>query len=224
VGPTQAPIQWVAGALSLEVKWPEREADHSPPSSQECVELYLHSPNTPSWRGAQLQQKKPCTTYRRIANHATDTTPHAAYFVKYALHRKNTKDKRYRCYYYVDGGERSASRSGPFAPHGKSPWYPLDKRLGGPQSRYEGGGEEKNSQPLPVLEPPIIHPLYTTELSRVLRITEKEVCLELHLRSGILWSDIRAKIKSAPQIWCRLQIKYFIQIRLVLSEVKRSKG
>jgi hypothetical protein len=34
-----------------------READHSPPSSaevKECVALYLHSPNTPSWRGAQL--------------------------------------------------------------------------------------------------------------------------------------------------------------------------
>jgi hypothetical protein len=34
-----------------------READHSPPSSSEAkewVELYLHSPNTPSWRGAQL--------------------------------------------------------------------------------------------------------------------------------------------------------------------------
>jgi hypothetical protein len=35
-------------------KRPEREADHSPPSSaevKECMELYLHSPNTPSWRG-----------------------------------------------------------------------------------------------------------------------------------------------------------------------------
>jgi hypothetical protein len=34
-----------------------READHSPPSGaevEECVELYLHSPTTPSWRGAQL--------------------------------------------------------------------------------------------------------------------------------------------------------------------------
>jgi hypothetical protein len=34
-----------------------READHSPPSSagvEEGMELYLHSPNTPSWRGAQL--------------------------------------------------------------------------------------------------------------------------------------------------------------------------
>jgi hypothetical protein len=34
-----------------------READHSPPSSaevKEWVELYLHSPNAPSWHGAQL--------------------------------------------------------------------------------------------------------------------------------------------------------------------------
>jgi hypothetical protein len=34
-----------------------READHSPPSSAEVkdwVELYLQSPNAPSWRGAQL--------------------------------------------------------------------------------------------------------------------------------------------------------------------------
>jgi hypothetical protein len=41
-GPTQPPIQWVPGALSLWVKRPGREADHSPPSSadvKECVEL-----------------------------------------------------------------------------------------------------------------------------------------------------------------------------------------
>jgi hypothetical protein len=34
----------------------EREADHSTPSNaevEEWVELYLHSPNKPSWRGAQ---------------------------------------------------------------------------------------------------------------------------------------------------------------------------
>jgi hypothetical protein len=40
-------IQWVPGALSLWVKRPGREADHSSPSSaevKECVELYLHSP------------------------------------------------------------------------------------------------------------------------------------------------------------------------------------
>jgi hypothetical protein len=38
----------------------EREADHSPPSSAEAkdwVELYLHSPTTPSWRGAQGEHR-----------------------------------------------------------------------------------------------------------------------------------------------------------------------
>jgi hypothetical protein len=48
-------IQWVPGDLSLGVKRPVRDADHSSPSSdevKECVELYLHSPNTSSWGGA----------------------------------------------------------------------------------------------------------------------------------------------------------------------------
>jgi hypothetical protein len=58
--PTHPPIQWVQGALSLEIKLPVREADHSPPSSaevKECVALYLHSPNTPSWLGARLKHR-----------------------------------------------------------------------------------------------------------------------------------------------------------------------
>jgi hypothetical protein len=37
-------------------------------------------------------------------------------------------------------------------PHGKSPWYPLDRRLGGLQSRSGSDGEEKNSQPPPRIE------------------------------------------------------------------------
>jgi hypothetical protein len=58
----------------------------------------------------------------------------------------------------------------PLYPQGKSLWYPLDRRLGGVQSRSGRGGEEKNSQPLPGLETPIIQPAdqrYTTELSRL---------------------------------------------------------
>jgi hypothetical protein len=45
----------VPGSLSLGVKRPGREADHSPPPSsevKESVELYLHSANTSSWHGA----------------------------------------------------------------------------------------------------------------------------------------------------------------------------
>jgi hypothetical protein len=58
----------------------------------------------------------------------------------------------------------------PLYPQGKSHWYPLARRLGGPQSQSERGGEEKNSQLLPALEPPIIHPvaqLCTTDLPRL---------------------------------------------------------
>jgi hypothetical protein len=55
----------------------------------------------------------------------------------------------------------------PLYPQGKNPWYPLDRKLSGLQSRSGRGGEEKNTQPLPGLEPPIIQPVaqrYTTKL------------------------------------------------------------
>jgi hypothetical protein len=55
----------------------------------------------------------------------------------------------------------------PLYPRGKSLRYLLDRRLGGPQSRSGRGGEEKNSQPLSGIEPPIIQHVaqrYTTEL------------------------------------------------------------
>jgi hypothetical protein len=65
LGPTQPPIQLVPGALSLGVKQLGREADHSLPSSaevKEWVELYLQSPNTPSWCSARLKKISTGTT------------------------------------------------------------------------------------------------------------------------------------------------------------------
>jgi hypothetical protein len=56
----------------------------------------------------------------------------------------------------LDGGEWSSSRPGHFTPRERAP---LHMRLDGPQSRSGRGGEEKNSQPLPGLEPSIIQPL-----------------------------------------------------------------
>jgi hypothetical protein len=58
LGPPQPPIQWVSGTLSLGVKQPGRDADHSLPSSaevKEWVELYFHSPNTTSWHRVRLK-------------------------------------------------------------------------------------------------------------------------------------------------------------------------
>jgi hypothetical protein len=66
LGSTQPPIQWVPWALSLRVKRPGREAGHSPLSSaevKECVELCLHSSNTPSWHGAQLKKYRENFTF-----------------------------------------------------------------------------------------------------------------------------------------------------------------
>jgi hypothetical protein len=49
--------------------------------------------------------------------------------------------------------EVSGQLHGPAAlPQGKSPWYPLDRKLGSPQNRSGRGGEEKNFQPPPGIE------------------------------------------------------------------------
>jgi hypothetical protein len=50
--------------LSLGVKRPGHEAYHSSLSSaevKEWAELYLHSPNAPSWHGAQLKKSRGTT-------------------------------------------------------------------------------------------------------------------------------------------------------------------
>jgi hypothetical protein len=47
LGPTQPPIQWVLGALSLGVKRPRREADHSSPSSTEVKNAWSYTPTPP---------------------------------------------------------------------------------------------------------------------------------------------------------------------------------
>jgi hypothetical protein len=46
-GDTQPPIQWVPGALSLGVKRPGREADHSPPSSAEVKNAWSYTSTLP---------------------------------------------------------------------------------------------------------------------------------------------------------------------------------
>jgi hypothetical protein len=43
LGPTQSPIQWVPGAVSLGVKRLGREADHSPPSSADVKNAWSYT-------------------------------------------------------------------------------------------------------------------------------------------------------------------------------------
>jgi hypothetical protein len=47
LGPAQPPIQWVLVTLSLGVKRPGREADHSPPSSAEVKNAWSYTPTSP---------------------------------------------------------------------------------------------------------------------------------------------------------------------------------
>jgi hypothetical protein len=87
LGRSQPPIQWTPGALSLGVKrprswsWPLTSIQHR---GQECVELYLHSPNTSPWRGAQLKHRDNFTffTFYTEAAQSSETTvtssPHSA--------------------------------------------------------------------------------------------------------------------------------------------------
>jgi hypothetical protein len=86
-------------------------------------------------------------------------------------------------------------------PQGKSPWYPLDRRLVRPQSRSGRGGEEKNSHSVPGLEPPIIQPVaqhYTAELSWLLPVhtfLRSTLTLHFHLRlRGFFPSGFPTKI------------------------------
>jgi len=48
LGPTQFPMEWVPGAISLRVKRPGRETDHSPPSSAEVNTAWNYT-STPQY-------------------------------------------------------------------------------------------------------------------------------------------------------------------------------
>jgi hypothetical protein len=70
-----------------------READHSPPYSaevKEWVELYLHSPNVPSWRGAPLVGAQ--GQLRLFLPFATSASYFPLQFVEHTLQIANLRD------------------------------------------------------------------------------------------------------------------------------------
>jgi hypothetical protein len=81
-----------------------------------------------------------------------------------------------------------------FYSQGKSPWYPLDRRL---DESHGHGGEEKNSQPLAGLKPPIIQPVaqhYTTETCRLLEIYQVYCRISLNIFIFISFFRVPYKI------------------------------
>jgi hypothetical protein len=47
LGPTEPPFKWVLGAFSPEVKRPERDVDHSPPTSAEFKKTWISTSTPP---------------------------------------------------------------------------------------------------------------------------------------------------------------------------------
>jgi hypothetical protein len=80
LGPTQPPIQWVPGALSLGVKRPGREADHSPPFSAEVKNEWSYT-STPQY----------VLTAWCLVKHRDNFTFSTYYYYYY-----------YYCYYYYN--------------------------------------------------------------------------------------------------------------------------
>jgi hypothetical protein len=104
-------------------------------------------------------------------------------------------------------------------PQGKSPWYPLDRWLGGPQSRSGHGGEQKNSQPLPRQEPLIAQPVaqrYTAELCWVMPYNAKLMRLLLpanHGQFGILCRTVS---------WVSPYVQTWLQVSAYCSHMQRN--
>jgi hypothetical protein len=86
-------------------------------------------------------------------------------------------------------------------PQGKSLWYPLDRRLSGLQRRSRNGGEDKNCQPLPGLEPPTTHPAHRPALyhSAILAHKLKNDSINIHKRtvSGYMKENIKGNTQQS---------------------------
>jgi hypothetical protein len=64
LGPTHPTIQWVLGALSLGVKQPGHEVDHSPPSSAEVKNAWSYTSTPPiCFHGVVLNKHRDSFTF-----------------------------------------------------------------------------------------------------------------------------------------------------------------
>jgi hypothetical protein len=68
----------------------------------------------------------------------------------------------------------------PLYPQGKSPLYPLDRRLGGPQSRSRRGGEEKSDNKGSEMRGYCIAKIFEHKQSQILFFLPLIQCYEKH--------------------------------------------
>jgi len=84
----------------------------------------------------------------------------------------------------LEGGEGSASRPGRSLPSVKT-WYPLYRRLGGPQGRY---GKARKISPPPGYDPRTVQPVASRYTDYATRPTIDIVCMRFYLqRSAFCW-------------------------------------
>jgi hypothetical protein len=100
----------------------------------------------------------------------------------------------------------------PLYPQGKSCWYPVDRRLGGPQGRSEGGGEKKNYQPLPGLEPPILLPVAQrriTELCICRTIINYDIYIYIHAHTSgyFLRKRLALRLRAQKNFWRSISLR-----------------
>jgi hypothetical protein len=107
----------------------------------------------------------------------------------------------------------------PLYPQVNSPWYPLDRKPGGPQSRSGRGGEEKNFQTLPGLEPPIIHH-WATPL--FIMCTNNFICGAWRHFIAPLF-NVRNENKISRPVAALSRFLRFICLRSTRSDVKRKQ-
>jgi hypothetical protein len=95
----------------------------------------------------------------------------------------------------------------PLYPQGKNPWYQFDRRLGGPQSPSGRGGEEKNSQPPPGIEPqnpdrPALYRLHGTLRHPVRHLIKirSVVCMRFALCKEHVKTCLQAALHGAASV------------------------
>jgi hypothetical protein len=134
---------------------------------QECVVLFLHTPNSPWNCGSQLKNSTGSSVRMSVnEQNVNGIWVRSLYWLLCWLstmpgRRIEGVEVYLHTFFDLCNGWRwvVSFTLRPLYPQGKRPWHPLDGGLGGPQSRSGRGGEEKTSQPLPGLELPTIQPV-----------------------------------------------------------------